>query len=41
MKFGIKGMKIKINGNCGTQQDISDSTKVSKEIVPLQEEFPI
>jgi len=34
-------LAVKINGNRGTQQEISDSTKVSKEIVPLQQEFPI
>jgi len=32
---------LKINGNRGTQQEISVSTKVSKEIVPFQQEFPI
>jgi len=31
----------KINGNRGTQQETSDSTKVSKKIVQLQQEFPI
>jgi len=34
-------LAIEINGNRGTQQEISDSTKVSKEIVPFQQEFPI
>jgi len=32
---------VKINGNRGTQQEISVSTKVSKEIVPFEHEFPI
>jgi len=32
---------VKINGNSGTQQETYDSTKVSKEIVPFQQEFPI
>jgi len=31
----------KINGNRGAQQEISVSTKGSKEIVPFQQEFPI
>jgi len=31
----------KINGNRGAQQKISVSTKVSKEIVPFQQEFLI
>jgi len=34
-------LAVKINGNRGTQQEISVSTKVSKEIVPSQQEFPI
>jgi len=34
-------LAIEINGNRGAQQEISDSTKVSKEIVPFQQEFPI
>jgi len=34
-------LALKINGNPGTQQEISVSTKVSKEIVPFQQEFPI
>jgi len=34
-------LAVTINGNGGTQQEISDSTKVSKEIVPFQQEFPI
>jgi len=29
-----------MNGNRGTQQEISVSTKVSKEIAPFQQEFP-
>jgi len=31
---------FKINGNGGEQQKVSVSTKVSKEIVPFQQEFP-
>jgi len=31
----------KINGNRGAQQEMSISTKISKEIVPFQQEFPI
>jgi len=34
-------LDVKINGNRGAQQEISVSTKVSKEIVPFQQEFPI
>jgi len=34
-------LAVKINGNRGTQQEISVLTKVSKEIVPFQQEFPI
>jgi len=34
-------LALKINGNPGTQQEIFVSTKVSKEIVPFQQEFPI
>jgi len=34
-------LAAKISGNRGAQQEISDSTKVSKEIVPFQQEFPI
>jgi len=34
-------LAVKINGNRGTQKEISDSTKVSKEIVSFQQEFPI
>jgi len=34
-------LAVKINGNRGTQQEISVSTKVSKEIVPFQQDFPI
>jgi len=34
-------LAVKINGNRGTQQEIAVSTKVSKEIVPFQQEFPI
>jgi len=30
----------KINGYHGAQQEISVPTKVSKEIVPFQQEFP-
>jgi len=30
-----------MNRNRGAQQEISVSTKVSKEIVPFQQEFPI
>jgi len=33
-------LAVKINGNCGAQQEIFLSTKVSKEIVPFQQEFP-
>jgi len=28
-------LAVKINGNCGAQQEISVSTKVSKQIVPF------
>jgi len=31
--------QLAINVNCGAQQEISVSTKVSKEIVPLQQDF--
>jgi len=34
-------LAVKINGNCGRQQEISISPKVSKEVVPFQQEFPI
>jgi len=34
-------LAFKINGNRGAQQEISVSTKVSKEIVPFQQEFSI
>jgi len=34
-------LAVEFNGNRGTQQEISVSTKVSKEIVPFQQEFPI
>jgi len=34
-------LAVEINGNRGTQQKNSVSTKVSKEIVPFQQEFPI
>jgi len=34
-------LAVQINGNCGAQQEISVSTKVSKEIAPIQHEFPI
>jgi len=33
-------LAVKINGNRGTHQEISDSTKASKEIVPFQQDFP-
>jgi len=33
-------LTVKINGNCGAQQEFSVSTKVSKEIVPFQTELP-
>jgi len=36
MKCGFK-----ISGNRGAQHEISLSTKVSKETVPFQQEFPI
>jgi len=32
---------VKINGNRGAQQEIFVPTKVSKEIHPFQQEFPI
>jgi len=34
-------LAVKINENRGTQQEMSVSTKVSKEIVPFQQEFQI
>jgi len=34
-------LAVKINGNRGAQQEISVSTKVSKVVVPFQQEFPI
>jgi len=34
-------LAVTINGNRGVQQEISVATKVSKEIVPFQQEFPI
>jgi len=34
-------LAVKINVNHGAQQGISVSTKVSKEIVPFKQEFPI
>jgi len=34
-------LTVKTNGNRGAQQEISISTKVSKEIVPFEQEFPI
>jgi len=34
-------LDVKINGNRGAQQEITVSTKVSKEIVAFQQEFPI
>jgi len=33
-------LAVKINGNRGAQQK-NISTKVSKEIVPFQQEFPV
>jgi len=33
-------LAVKINGNRGAQQEISVSTKVSQEIVLIQQEFP-
>jgi len=33
-------LTVKINGNRGAQQEICVSTKVSKEIVQFQQEFP-
>jgi len=32
---------VKINGNRGAQQEISVSTKVSKDGAPFQQEFPV
>jgi len=34
-------LTVKINGNRGAQQEISVSTKVSKEIVQFQHEHPV
>jgi len=34
-------LAVKINGNRGTQHETPVSTKVSKEIEPFQQEFPI
>jgi len=34
-------LAVKINGNRGVQQEISVSTKVSNEIVPFQQQYPI
>jgi len=34
-------LALKINRNRDTQQEISDSTKVSKEIVPFQQQSTI
>jgi len=34
-------LDVKIDGNRGVQEEISVSTKVSKKIVPFQQEFPI
>jgi len=34
-------LAVNINGNRGTQQEISVSTRVSKEIVPFQQKFRI
>jgi len=34
-------LDVKINGNRGPKQEISDSTIVSKEIMPFQQEVPI
>jgi len=33
-------LAFRVNENCGAQQEISVSTKVLKEIVPFQQEFP-
>jgi len=33
-------LAVKTNGNRGSQQQISVSTKVSKEILQFQQEFP-
>jgi len=34
-------LDVKINGNRGAQLEMYVSTKVSKEIVPFQQEFPL
>jgi len=34
-------LAVKVSGNRGAQQEISVSTKVSKEILPIQQEIPI
>jgi len=34
-------LAVKINEDRGTQQEISVSTNVSKEVVPFQQKFPI
>jgi len=34
-------LAVQINGKRGTQQEISNSTNVSKEIIPFQQEFSI
>jgi len=34
-------LAVKSNGNRGAQQNLTVSTKGSKEIVPFQQEFPI
>jgi len=34
-------LAVKINGNRGSPQEIFVSTKVSKETVPFQHEYPI
>jgi len=40
-RLNINGsLAVKINGNFSAQQEMSVSTKVSKEIVPFHQEFP-
>jgi len=34
-------LAVKINGKHGAEQELSVSTKVSKELVPFQQEMPI
>jgi len=36
-----RNLTVKINGNRGVHQEISVSTKVLKEIVQFQQEFPV